>query len=189
LSISRELVQMMGGSIGVHSTPGTGSQFFFTLPLPLAPEGAQRLAPTPARAGGTTWSGAPRVLLVEDNEVNLLYAEAVLKDMGADVSVARDGAQALAAVEGEAFDLVLMDCNMPGMDGLSATPRLREIERHLGRRRTPVVAFSANAMAEDRDAFAAAGMDDFIAKPYRGEELRAVVMRWCSRATACVDPA
>jgi CheY-like chemotaxis protein len=189
LSISRELVQMMGGCIGVHSTPGTGSQFFFTLPLPLAPEGAHRLAPPPARAGGTAWSGAPRVLLVEDNEVNLLYAEAVLKDMGTDVSVVRDGSQALTSVEGEAFDLVLMDCNIPGMDGLSATPRLREIERRLGRRRTPVVAFSANAMAEDRDAFAAAGMDDFIAKPYRGEELRAVVMRWCPRATACVDPA
>ena len=155
LSISRELVQMMGGSIGVHSAPGVGSEFFFTLPLPLAPEGAQRAAPPPAQASSTGWSGAPQVLLVEDNEVNLLYAEAVLKDMGAAVSVARDGAQALAAVQQQSFDLVLMDCNMPGMDGLSATPRLREIERRLGRRRTPVVAFSANAMAEDRDAFAA----------------------------------
>ena len=189
LSISRELVQLMGGSIGARSTPGVGSEFFFTLPLPLAFEGAQRAAPPPAHASGTAWSGAPRVLLVEDNEVNLLYAEAVLKDMGAAVSVARDGAQALAAVEREAFDLVLMDCHMPGMDGLSATPRLREIERRLSRRRTPVVAFSANAMAEDRDAFASAGMDDFIAKPYRGEELRAVVERWCSRTPACIDPA
>jgi CheY-like chemotaxis protein len=90
-------------------------------------------------------------------------------------------------VQQRSFDLVLMDCNMPGMDGLSATPRLREIERRLGRRRTPVVAFSANAMAEDRDAFAAAGMDDFIAKPYRGDELRAVVERWCARTQACAD--
>jgi two-component system, sensor histidine kinase len=187
LSISRDLVQMMGGSIGVHSTPGVGSEFFFTLPLPLAPEGAQRAASLPAQAPGTGWTGAPQVLLVEDNEVNLLYAEAVLKDMGAAVSAARDGAQALAAVQQRSFDLVLMDCNMPGMDGLSATPRLREIERRLGRRRTPVVAFSANAMAEDRDAFAAAGMDDFIAKPYRGDELRAVVERWCARTQACAD--
>ena len=189
LSISRELVQMMGGNIGVQSTPGVGSEFFFTLPLPLAPEGAQRVAPPPAQASSTAWSGAPQVLLVEDNEVNLLYAEAVLKDMGAAVSVARDGVQALAAVQQQPFDLVLMDCNMPGMDGLSATPRLREIERRLGRRRTPVVAFSANAMAEDRDAFASAGMDDFIAKPYRGDELRAVVERWCLRTQAYADPA
>jgi signal transduction histidine kinase/ActR/RegA family two-component response regulator len=189
LSISRELVQMMGGNIDVHSTPGVGSEFFFTLPLPLAPEGEQRAAPPPAQAFSTGWTGAPQVLLVEDNEVNLLYAEAVLKDMGAAVSVARDGAKALAAVQRHAFDLVLMDCNMPGMDGLSATPRLREIERRLGRRRTPVVAFSANAMAEDRAAFACAGMDDFIAKPYRGEELRAVVERWCMCTQACTDPA
>ena len=178
LSISRELVQLMGGSIGVSSTPGVGSEFFFTLSLPCDGHDA---APATAPAAELALDGKPHVLLVEDNEVNLLYAEAVLQDMGVAVTVARDGAMALAAVQRERFDLVLMDCNMPGMDGLSATPRLREIERQLGRPRTPVVAFSANAMADERHAFEAAGMDDHMAKPYRGEELRRMVERWCAR--------
>jgi signal transduction histidine kinase/ActR/RegA family two-component response regulator len=182
LSISRELVQLMGGSIGVDSTPGVGSEFHFTVPLPVERRGADASACAAEQVAEAALDGVPRVLLVEDNEVNVLYAEAVLKDMGVVVSVARDGAQALAAVQSERFDLVLMDCNMPGMDGLSATPRLREIERRLGRRRTPVIAFSANVMADERSAFAAAGMDDFIAKPYRGEELRRMVERWCMRS-------
>jgi signal transduction histidine kinase/ActR/RegA family two-component response regulator len=182
LSISRELVQQMGGTIGVTSTPGAGSEFSFSVQFAPA---THAIAPATVPAALQTLSAPrcdqPQVLLVEDNDVNVLYAEAVLTQLGLAVTVAHDGFQALEAVQRKAFDLILMDCDMPGMDGLQATPRLREIERRLNRRRTPVIAFSASAMADERAACAAADMDDFVAKPYRAEELRRAIGRWCAR--------
>jgi CheY-like chemotaxis protein len=114
---------------------------------------------------------ALNVLLVEDNVINEKVAVALLEKRGCRVAVARDGEQALAALEQDRYDVVLMDMQMPVMDGLEATRRIRHREAQTGRSRTSVLAMTANAMAEDRAACLAAGMDDHIAKPIRPDEL------------------
>ena len=119
------------------------------------------------------------VLLVEDDPVDVLYAEALLQELNQRVVVAGDGEQALAAVRREPFALILMDFHMPGMDGLAATPLVRDLDNRLGRGRTPIIAVTASAMAEERDQCLSAGMDDYLAKPFTAEDLRAVIQRWC----------
>jgi CheY-like chemotaxis protein len=116
-------------------------------------------------------------LLAEDNPVNALVAEAALKNMGLTVELVEDGLQALASFRAQPPDLVLLDCQMPVMDGFEAVRRMREHEGEQGLRRTPVVALTANALAGDREQSLAAGMDDHLAKPFRDEELRAVLRR------------
>ena len=117
------------------------------------------------------------VLLVEDNESNLVVARAYLERAGLDVAIAMDGEEALQALADGAFDLVLMDCQMPGMDGFEATRRLREQEAARGAH-VPVVALTANVMQGDRDRCLAAGMDDYLGKPYTGDEMIQVLRRW-----------
>ena len=134
----------------------------------------------PARLGASM-AGA-RVLLVDDNTMNQVLAEAHLSNLGCRTTVAGDGEAALAATAGTTFDLILMDCQMPVMDGLEATRRLRERE-HAGTH-IPVVAMTANAMNSDRDDCLAAGMDDFLPKPYTKTELVAILERWLPRHAA-----
>jgi len=178
LAIARRLVELMGGRIGVRSTPGEGAEFWFSVPLPESDEAGTApgaLAPASEPAAG---DAALPLLLVEDNPVNVLYAEAVLQALHRRVVVAHDGEQALALLRGQAFGLILLDCHMPGLDGPSATPRIRALEAGLGRPRTPIVAVSAGVMADERERCIAAGMDDFLAKPFSVEQLRAVLARW-----------
>jgi len=207
LTISRQLVELLGGRIDVRSTPQHGSEFSFTvkfeplvvepaasLPLtaptqpadteaPLAPAeqtDAERAEP-PAVAAPAAAAPAPiarDVLLVEDNMVNVLYAEAVLTALACRVSVATDGQASLDTLREKRFDLILMDCHMPGMDGFTATPLIRVLEAELGRPATPIVALTASAMSEDREHCMAVGMDDFIAKPFHPEDLRRALERW-----------
>ncbi len=165
LYISQRLVELMGGHIGVTSEAGFGSSFGFTLPLvaaPVAPRTASRETPE-------TLAG--RVLLVEDNPVNQRLALMVLKRFGLEVERAEDGLAALGRLE-EGFDLVLMDCQMPVLDGYEATRRWRLREKG---RRTPIIAMTANAMEGDRERCLACGMDGFVAKPFRAEDLRQVL--------------
>ncbi|MBA5708315.1 response regulator [Pseudomonas fulva] len=122
-----------------------------------------------------TAKGRARILLVEDNPVNQLVAKGMLAKLGCQVELATQGVEALARLEEQAFDLVLMDCNMPVMDGYEATRRIRQRGRWPG---LPVVALTANAMPEERERCRAAGMDDYLAKPFRREDLLAVVDRW-----------
>lgn len=122
-----------------------------------------------------TAKGRARILLVEDNPVNQLVAKGMLAKLGCQVELATQGVEALARLEEQAFDLVLMDCNMPVMDGYEATRHIRERGRWPG---LPIVALTANAMPEERERCRAAGMDDYLAKPFRREDLLAVVDRW-----------
>jgi CheY-like chemotaxis protein len=168
----------MGGQIGVDSRPGQGSTFWVSIPMgrALAPR-ADEVAAQPHAADA--WDGR-RVLLVEDNPTNLIVAQTHLERMGLRVQTAEDGVQALDALRNGTYDIVLMDCQMPNMDGYEAVRRWREFEmsrRGLGRR-LPIVALTANAMAEDRQRSLAAGYDDHLGKPFSGAELRQMLDHW-----------
>ncbi len=152
--------------------PLTRGALYQTLHRVLQGHDAEHPLATPPPA---TAKGRARILLVEDNPVNQLVAKGMLAKLGCQVELATQGVEALARLEEEAFDLVLMDCNMPMMDGYEATRRIRERGHWPG---LPIVALTANAMPEERDRCRAAGMDDYLAKPFRREDLLAVVDRW-----------
>lgn len=174
LSISRELARSMGGELSCQSTPGEGSVFRLALHLPpaaAAPESDATLTPEGRALHG-------RVLVAEDNPVNALVAQALLERLGLEVELVQDGAQAIArCAQVPAPDLVLMDCQMPRVDGLAATRQIRAQEAASGRQRVAIVALTANALREDRHACLEAGMDGHLAKPFRDDELRRLVAR------------
>jgi PAS domain S-box-containing protein len=177
LSISARLVALMGGEIGARSEPGLGSEFHFRIPL----HEAEPLPPAaPGRAGADERSAlAGRVVLVaEDNDVNQEVARAMLERAGAEVDVAGDGEQALVCALVRRYDAILMDMQMPRLDGLEATRRLRAGSSPNAR--TPIIAMTANVFTEDRQACLEAGMDDHVAKPVQAEELIGRVARWAA---------
>lgn len=174
LTISRHLVQAMGGTLVCLEAPGGGALFRVLVALPATSAPASPAMPAAADSGQALRG---RVLLVEDNPVNAMVAEAALRSLGLSVRSVGDGEQAVACATGEAFDLILMDCQMPGIDGFEATARIRRHEEASARRRTPIVALTANAMSGDRERSLAAGMDDHLAKPFRAEELAALLRR------------
>ena len=178
LIISKQLVEAMGGRIGVSSLPNQGSTFWFELPFQRERRTTQELA-----AGGPGEQDKPaprfpglRVLIVDDNAINLRMIERVLKLRGVEVTMAGDGQQALAALRARpgAFDLVLMDIQMPVMDGLEAT---REIRRDPDLAGLPVIALTAGVLPEERQAALAAGMNDFLAKPLDLKQLNGLLAR------------
>ncbi|MCY7315016.1 MAG: response regulator [Rubrivivax sp.] len=178
LAISQRIIEAMGGHIEVRSRLGAGSTFSFALFLPLAPN-----LPLPAYESDFgrlselgTLSGT--VLLVEDNAVNRMIGAEMLKSFGIEVLEAEDGAQALIALEHQRVDLVLMDIQMPVLDGYAATRGAREREGRMRLPRVPIVALTANAFDEDAQQAIAAGMDAHLAKPYSREQLRELVKRF-----------
>jgi CheY-like chemotaxis protein len=146
-----------------------------------------------ADAGGwdATLQLAGRVLLAEDNAVNQLIAEEMLASLGLEVDLAGDGHAALESVQSvqRPYDAILMDCEMPGMDGRTATRELRRLEAaNPGTRRTPVIALTAHAADSDRESCLAAGMDDYLSKPMTRSQLAAVLAKWINRYTAQDGP-
>lgn len=175
LAISRRLVELMGGQLAVDSQPGQGACFSLQLRLPLAQLLTDAPSPVAAPANSARFRG--RVLVAEDNESNALVAQTHLQKLGLDVACVADGAQALAAMADGGFDLVLMDCQMPGIDGFAATRQWRQ-QSQGSEKRLIIIALTANAMAGDRERCLAAGMDDYLAKPFSGEQLLAALHRW-----------
>jgi PAS domain S-box-containing protein len=176
LAISRQLVELMGGHIGYESRPGEGSTFHFEQPFHLPAGGAAGPPPAPQPLAPPAHA---RILLVEDNAVNQRIAEAMLSRAGLETVVAANGRQAVDLLAQGGFDLVLMDVQMPEMDGLEATAAIRALEAAAGGPvRTPVIAMTANAMSGDRQRCLEAGMDDYVSKPFVQAELLAAIRRW-----------
>ena len=180
LAIARELVELMGGTIAAESELGVGSTFSFELALAPAQAGDEAL---PARAAGVLaaapadWASSPLVLVAEDSQVNQIVAARTLERCGCRVDVVGDGRAALEALAKQHYDAVLMDCQMPDMDGYQATAELRRRERGADGH-TPVIAMTAQAMDGDREPCIDAGMDDFISKPMRHQDLADTLRRW-----------
>lgn len=200
LSISQSMVNLMGGEISLTSTPGRGSEFSFDVVFEIAkalpaPSSVKMVSGTAGSATvGNTASNAPtaslwegkRVLLVEDNQVNQLLAKTILKKANISVDVAINGQEAIHALVREEFDLVLMDIQMPIMDGYEATRCIREI---LQKPELPVIAMTANAMQGDKERCLEAGMDDFLTKPINQQQLITTIGHWVSQTEVRQKPA
>jgi len=181
LAIVRRLVDLMGGEIRLDSQPGRGSTFIFAIDCKLAANTSPADGQGEPQPAATGLLRNKRVLLVEDTPVNQMLAQKLLVKFGCQVELAEDGLQALSAIAGTStpFHLVLMDMQMPHMDGVEATRHLRAHEIEHGLPRLPVIALTANALTTDREHCLAAGMDDFIAKPFSADEMLEVIQRFC----------
>ena len=186
LNISEGLVKLLGGTLRVSSEPDIGSTFAFVLPLPLVPLAPAAAAPQPGPAAPASLAPpAGRLLLVEDNLVNSLLAETVLRNWGWQVTTAASGPAAIALFEHREFDLVLMDIQMPGMDGETAARALRA-HPDPARAATPVIALTARAQAGEAERLQSSGFAGYLAKPYREEQLLDTIRTVLSR-TATVS--
>ncbi len=182
LAISKQLIELMDGTIAVESEPGQGTEFWFTLSL--AKQVGNDVAVVPGdvlppdhfmNQPQQLLTTSLHILVAEDNEVNQMVARSLLEAQGHAVEMVSNGYEAVAALARSTYDVVLMDCQMPEMDGFTATREIRRLEGVT--RHTPIIALTAHAMPSERERCLAAGMDDFLSKPYRPADLKAILLR------------
>ncbi|MGX0888764.1 signal transduction histidine kinase/CheY-like chemotaxis protein [Pseudomonas sp. ADAK2 TE3594] len=173
LPIARTLAERMGGTLRAQSEEGVGSVFTLEIPLALYKQPLPVL--TPRGHTGNDHGEGLNVLLVEDNAVNRTVVEAMLRSLGFTVSVVTDGAQAVRSAESRTFDAILMDCRLPVIDGYEATRQIRQLP---GCADVPIIALTANALQGDREACLSAGMNDYLAKPFKRTDLQQILQRW-----------
>ena len=177
LAIVSQLVDLMGGSLGVDSVEGEGSVFWFTVNLQCAKK-APEMAGEIAKNNKALQLEA-KILLVEDNPINQMVAQKMLEKVGLKPTLANNGVEALKQLNERSFDLVLMDCQMPEMDGFDATREIRKLDiMALNQRPLPIVAMTANVMSGDRERCLDVGMDDYIGKPVQRDQLTSVLKKW-----------
>ena len=179
LAIVRQLVDMMHGKLGIDSEVGKGSKFWFVIPLGIAKEELEKKEVVIKRIEPLELEG--RVLLVEDNPVNQMVARKMLEKLGLESALAENGQEALDILEREEFNVVLMDCQMPIMDGFEATRLWRTYENKSAKGHLPIIAMTANVMEGDRELCLLSGMDDYLGKPVRQAELGALLQRWLNK--------
>jgi len=172
LTLCKKLIKMMGGDIHVKSTLGEGSEFYFNVKMKKVLDEGNKIH----LRRSTDYSFNANVLVVEDNEVNQMVATGMLKNIGCKTSIAENGQAGLEAIQKNNFDIVLMDINMPVLNGCDATKIHRKIESE--KRHLPIVALTANILAEDVQAYYDAGMDDYISKPFSADMLRNILSKW-----------
>lgn len=177
LAIVKQLVENMGGRFGVESEPENGSLFWVVLPLDKVTD---EIGSTETIQDIPVAKLTGKVLLVEDNPVNQLVASKMLDILGMDVVVASSGDEALERYEIESFNVVLMDCQMPGMDGFETTRKLRGLEKDNAKDAVPVIALTANVMQGDKELCLEAGMDDYLGKPVKLAQLKSKLQQWTS---------
>jgi CheY-like chemotaxis protein len=179
LVISRDLINMMDGELTVQSELGKGSTFRVTLPLHVGDAAAAAAAEPPQSVA--IQRDAPqriKVLLVEDNEANQLVSEAMLKELGCEITIVENGLLAIDEFMRLRPDLILMDCNMPVMDGFESTRRIRQLEQDHGLPMTPIVAVTAHVLEEVRQQCFEAGMDEHISKPFSLKQIREILRQY-----------
>ncbi|WP_052430558.1 PAS domain S-box protein [Hymenobacter sp. DG25B] len=191
LAISKQLAEMLGGSIGVNSVVGKGSTFWFEIKCRVAHNEQEivqeRLASRDrSQQEVVQFDSVPQVLLVDDNPINQKVAERLLEKLGCRIDVASDGFEAISrATDGTHYDLIFMDIQMPEMDGVTA---MREIRRRLGKKCPPIVAMTAYSMKEDAERFVEEGMDGYVSKPVKSQDLYSILMHWRPNQPVAAPP-
>jgi signal transduction histidine kinase/CheY-like chemotaxis protein len=175
LTITKSLVEMMGGTIGVESTPGKGTSFYVSLPLRFKTRQSYFVPQQQGETPEVLEKG--KILLVEDYRPNAIVAETLLEEFGYEYDTAADGNEALRKYMENQYDAILMDVQMPGMDGLQATRAIREYERERGGPPIRIIGLTAHASTRDKDKCLNAGMDDYLAKPFEGKQLKEKLAR------------
>jgi signal transduction histidine kinase/ActR/RegA family two-component response regulator len=195
LSVSKKIVELLGGEIGVESRDDQGSRFWFTVPFEL---GSNRQSisnnnSTPLSSGQSLHSDNvqsierptyhARILIVDDSEVNRFIMVEIMKTFGIDTVAVDSGTAAIEAVQNDAYDLIVMDIQMPGISGIEAADKIRQWEQAIGANEPiPIIAFSASAMRGDRERFLLAGMDDYLSKPIQTDDLSQVLDKWLGQS-------